>query len=596
MDIKERLACLREEMKFRNIDVYVVPTSDFHQTETVGNYFKAREFMSGFNGSEGNLVVTLDEAALWVDGRYFLQAAKQLEGSSIKKMEMGELGVPTIENYISEKTPQGGTVGFDGRVVNTHFAEEIAAAALTKEGKIYCEEDLVDLVWQDRPALPKDKAWLVTEEFSGQSSREKIEKLQEYLVEKDCDMQILSTLDDIAWLTNMRGNDVEFFPVVLAYMVVTTKEKYLFVDSSKLGEDLLSQFEADGVEIREYDEIYDFVKTINVERVLVNLNTLNFKIYSNIPLAVEIVDEFSPTQLWKACKNPVELENDKNVHIRDGVAQTKFIYWLKNAVKTEEVTEVSAAEKLFEFRKQQDRFIENSFETIAGYEKNAAFVHYHATEEDHAKLAPKGFLLVDSGGHYKDGSTDTTRTIVLGEVSDKQKLHYTTVLRGMIRLSMAKFLQGCNGINLDVLCRGMMWEMGLDYKHGTGHGIGYISTIHEEPNGFRWRKVAGINDSAPLQEGMITSNEPGLYLEGEYGIRIENELLTVKDVANEYGQFMSFETLTYVPIDKEAIDKSLMTQYEIAWLDEYHQKVYEKISPFLDDDEKAWLREATLPL
>lgn len=596
MDVKQRLEALRREMRARNVDVYLIPTSDFHQTETVGNYFKAREFMSGFTGSEGNLVVTLSEAALWVDGRYFLQAAKELKGSTIVKMEMGEPGVPTIDKYIEDNLPVGGTVGFDGRVVNTHFAEVIADVTLSKEGKIYCEEDLVDLVWHDRPALPQDKAWLVTEEFSGQSSREKIEKLQGYLIEKDCDMQILSTLDDIAWLTNMRGNDVEFFPVVLAYMVVTTKEKYLFTDYSKLGDDLLAQFEADGVEFREYDEIYDFVKNINVERVLVNLNTLNFKIYSNIPEAVEVVDEFSPTQLWKACKNPVELVNIKNVHIRDGVAQTKFIYWLKNAVKNEEITEISAAEKLLEFRKEQENFIENSFETIAGYEKNGAFIHYHATALDHATLKPKGFLLVDSGGHYKDGSTDTTRTIVLGDVSNQQKLHYTTVLRGMIRLSMARFLKGCNGINLDILCRGIMWELGLDYKHGTGHGVGYISTIHEEPNGFRWRKVEGINDSAPLQAGMITSNEPGLYLEGEYGIRIENELLTAEDISNEYGQFMNFETLTLVPIDKEAIDKSLMTQYEIRWLNDYHEKVYQNISPFLNDEEKTWLREATMPL
>ena len=593
MTINERLKALRALMKERNIDIYVVPTSDFHQTETVGSYFRAREFMSGFTGSEGTLVVTLDEAALWVDGRYFLQAAKQLEGSEIIKMEMGEPGVLTIPQYIYKNLPKEGVVGFDGRVVNTHFAMALAEEALIKSGSVYCEEDLVGMVWEDRPELPKDKAWFLEEEFSGEKSSDKIAKLQQYIEEKDCDMQILSTLDDIAWLTNMRGNDVEFFPVVLAYMVVTTREKYLFMDTSKLDDKLKDEFDEIGLELREYDEIYDFAREINVERVLVNLNTLNYKIFSNIRPEVEVVDDLSPTQLWKACKNPVELENNKRAHIRDSVAQTKFIYWLKNAVKTQELTEISAAEKLLEFREAQERFIEPSFETIAGYEKNAAFVHYHATENDYAKLEAKGFLLVDSGAHYSDGSTDTTRTIVLGPISDKQKDHYTAVLRGMIRLSKAKFLYGCTGMNLDILCRGIMWDLNLDYKHGTGHGVGYISTIHEESNGFRWRKVEGINDGAVLEEGMVTSNEPGLYLEGEYGIRIENEIVVKKDVANEFGQFMSFDTITFVPIDTEAINKELMCDDEIEWLNNYHKNVYDKIEKYLEDDERAWLKEAT---
>lgn len=592
--IKKRLEALRKLMSERNIDIYMVPTSDFHQTEAVGSYFKAREFMSGFTGSEGILVVTMDEAALWVDGRYFIQAEKQLKGSTITKMEMDQPGVPTIEEYIVERIPYEGVLGFDGRVVNAHLAMALDEAVLDKMATIACEEDLVGMIWEDRPSLPTGEAWLLTEERCGESSASKIEKLQTYLEENNCDMQILSTLDDIAWLTNMRGSDVENFPVVLAFMVVTPIEKILFMDENKLSGELAAQFEKDGIEIRPYEGIYEFVAGVNnIETVLVNLNTLNYKIYSNIHPDIEIIDDFSPTQLWKACKNEVELENTRNAHIKDCVAQTKFIYWLKQNVAKGGITEISAAEKLLQLRQEQEGFIDLSFETISAYMANAAAAHYHPTADDCAELKPEGFYLVDSGGHYCDGSTDTTRTIVLGPVTDQMKLHFTAILRGMIRLSKAKFLYGCNGRNLDILCRGVIWDMGLNYRHGTGHGVGHLSTIHEEPNGFRWKEVEGINDGAILEVGMVTSNEPALYFEGEYGIRTENEIVVQKDFENEFGQFMKFETLTFVPIDREAIDKTLMTADEIQWLNEYHAEVYSKISPYLTAEEAMWLKEVT---
>lgn len=594
MEIQNRLRMLREEMAKRNMDAYIIPTSDFHETEYVGEHFKARAWMSNFSGSAGTLVVCQKSAGLWTDGRYFIQAAKELEGTGIDLMKMGEEGTPLMAQYIVEHMSEHGVLGFDGRVINTKLAEALQEKIKEKQGTIACEEDLVGLIWQDRPALPTDSAFSLDVKYCGESSSDKLSKLRKHMLEQQADVHIVASLDDIAWYLNMRGNDIACYPVVLSYLMVTQEGASLFVDETKLDEILRSQFAQDHVEILPYDGIYDAVKQIKGDAVvMLDKASVNFKITSSLPETVTIKSCKNPSQLWKAIKNEVELENNRKAHIKDGVAVTNFMYWLKHNIGKTRITEVSAADYLEECRKAQENFIEISFDTISAYNENAAMMHYHATGDDCAELKPEGFLLVDSGGQYLEGTTDITRTFVLGPISDAMRHHFTAVLRGMMNLSRAQFLYGCNGINLDILARQPMWCEDLDYKCGTGHGVGFVLNVHEGPNGFRWKRVAERSDSGTLEEGMVTTIEPGVYLEGEYGIRTENELITRKAVKNEYGQFMSFETITFAPIDLDGIDPEELSKDEKAWLNNYHKQVYEKLSPYLEEPVKEWLKDYT---
>lgn len=589
----EKLKALRELMEERNMDAYIVPTSDFHETEYAGDHFKSRIFMSGFTGSAGTLVVCKDCAAVWADGRYFIQAAKELEGSTIDLMKMAVVGTPTILEYLQKNMNNNTNLGFDGRVMNTRLATSFVNGLKDKNISIACDEDLVGMIWKDRPALPQGKAWELDVKYCGKSSKDKLHDIKEELKKNDCQMQIMTTLDDVAWTFNLRGDDFPCFPVTLAYAIITLDETYLFLDESKLDNTLKTTFKENKVFVKGYDEIYEFVKTIKATKVMLDTTTLNFKIKSNLPEQVQILDQKSPTQLWKACKNAVEQENNKKAHIKDAVAMTKFMYWLKRSIGHMEMSEVSVADKLLEFRKEQEGFIETSFDTISAYNANAAMMHYHAVPETCATLKPEGLLLVDSGGQYYEGTTDITRTYALGPISEEIRTHYTTVLRSVIALSKAKFLYGCIGMNLDILARGPIWDLDIDYRCGTGHGVGFVLNVHEAPNGFRWKIVPERNDSGVLEEGMTTSNEPGIYIEGSHGIRIENEIVVCKGEENEYGQFMHFETITFVPIDLDAIDPGMLTAYEKQWLNEYHKQVFEKISPYLNEEEKAWLKTYT---
>lgn len=594
MEIQNRLRMLREEMVKRNMDAYIIPTSDFHETEYVGEHFKARAWMSNFSGSAGTLVVCQNSAGLWTDGRYFIQAAKELEGTGIDLMKMGEEGTPLMAQYIVEHMSEHGVLGFDGRVINTKLAEALQEKIKEKQGTIACEEDLVGLIWKDRPSLPTDSAFSLDVKYCGESSSDKLSKLRKHMLEQQADVHIVASLDDIAWYLNMRGNDIACYPVVLSYLMVTQEGASLFVDETKLDETLRSQFAQDHVETLPYDGIYDAVKQIKGDAVvMLDKASVNFKITSSLPETVTMKSCKNPSQLWKAIKNEVELENNRKAHIKDGVAVTNFMYWLKTSIGKTRITEVSAADYLEECRKAQENFIEISFDTISAYNENAAMMHYHATGEDCAELKPEGFLLVDSGGQYLEGTTDITRTFVLGSISDAMRHHFTAVLRGMMNLSRAQFLYGCNGINLDILARQPMWCEDLDYKCGTGHGVGFVLNVHEGPNGFRWKRVAERSDSGTLEEGMVTTIEPGVYLEGEYGIRTENELITRKAVKNEYGQFMSFETITFAPIDLDGIDPEELSKDEKAWLNNYHKQVYEKLSPYLEEPVKEWLKDYT---
>ena len=592
--IKQRIENIRDLMKEKNIYAYIVPSSDYHQSEYVGDYFKSREFMSGFTGSAGTLIISMDEAGLWTDGRYFIQAENELKDSGIKLFKMGEEGVPTIEEYLLEKLPKNSTLGFDGRVMSVKEGQSLANKLAFKGINIEYKYDLVNDIWEDRCSLPTEKAFLLGIEYSGESFSDKLSRIRAVMKAKKATTHILASLDDIAWLFNIRGRDVKSNPVVLSYAVISIDSVYLFIDKNKIGEDIRAELSKENVQIKGYEEVYEFIKKIEEnEVVLIDTSKVNYAIYSNIPSNVQKIEERNPSILFKSIKNEIELKNIRNSHIKDGVAFTKFMYWLKNNIGKIEITEISATQKLEEFRREQDKFIEPSFSTIAAYKDHAAMMHYSATEESNYKLEPRDLFLVDSGGQYFDGTTDITRTIALGPIPENVRKDFTNVVRGMIRLSKAKFLYGCRGYNLDILARGPLWEEGIDYKCGTGHGIGFVLNVHEGPNGFRWKVREDIDDTCILEEGMVTTNEPGVYVENSHGIRIENEIVVRKAEKNEYGQFMDFEVITFAPIDLDAIDESLILKDEKVYLNNYHKQVYDKISPYLNEEEKQWLKTYT---
>lgn len=591
--VVKRLEALRSLMEQRGIDIYVVPTSDFHESEYVGEYFKARKFITGFTGSAGTAVITKNQAGLWTDGRYFVQAKNQLRDSTVTLFPMGEENVPAVAEFVKENLPEKGCIGFDGRVVNGKAGEEYKKIADEKHGRLYVEEDLIDLIWEDRPPMSKEPFFVLEEKYSGKSTKEKLSEVRAKMEEEGGDVHILTSLYDIAWLLNVRGRDIDYVPVVLSYLVLTKEECIWFLQQEILTEDQRAYLGENKISVREYEEIYSYVPKIpGDKKVLLHLSEVNYRIVNSLNETVKIVDKENPTELMKSVKNKTEIENTIKAHVKDGVAFTKFMYWLKNSIGKEEITEISASDVLENFRRQQENFLDLSFDTISAYGANGAMMHYSATEETNALLKPEGFLLVDSGGHYLEGTTDITRTMALGPITEDMRIHFTTVLCSNLNLAAAKFLYGCTGRNLDILSRGPLWKLGIDYKCGTGHGVGYVLNVHEGPNSFRWQKREGVPE-AVLEEGMITTDEPGVYLEGAYGIRTENELLCKKGIKNEYGQFMEFETITYAPIDLDAVDPNLMTEEQREILNEYHKKVYEVLSPYMSQEENKWLREYT---
>ena len=592
MTVRERIAALREKMQDRKIDAYLVPTDDFHASEYVGEYFKCRKYITGFTGSAGTAVILQDMAGLWTDGRYFIQAAAQLEGTGVELFKMGEPGVPTVHEFLEEKLGDGMCLGFDGRTVNAKEAVELEKILGKKGAFLSVDYDLIGEVWDDRPALSCEPVMELDVKWAGESRADKCARIRKAMEEKGADAFVLTSLDDIAWLLNIRGGDVHCCPVVLSYLVMTKTEIRLFANEKAFPAEVQTALLKDGVTLLPYDDIYAYVKTFTKEMtVLLCKKKVNSRLVSNIPEGVAVLDEENLTLLPKAVKNPVEVENERIAHIKDGVALTKFIYWLKRNVGKIPVTELSAEEKLYSFRMQQENFIDNSFDPIISYGVHAAINHYSATPDTDIAIEPGNFVLADTGGHYYEGTTDTTRTIVMGTVNDEQKRYFTAVLRGMLNLGNAKFRYGCTGVNLDYLARGPLWELGKDFNHGTGHGVGYLLNVHEGPNSFRWKVIPGNN--AVLEEGMITSDEPGYYVENEYGIRHENMIVCKKAEKTEFGQYMCFEFLTMVPFDLDAVVPEQMTARERELLNAYHAQVYEKISPYLNEEEKEWLKDAT---
>lgn len=592
--IPERLKRLREEMQSRGISIYIVPTSDFHESEYVGSYFKARQYVTGFTGSAGTAVITMTEAGLWTDGRYFVQAEEQLKDTTVTLYKMGEENVPSVMEFVESKLKKGQVIGFDGRVVNGTWGEALFKLAEEKEGKLHVTEDLVDLIWENRPMLPKNPVTIFSEQYVGLSTKDKLAKLRDEMKKKGANVHLLTCLYDICWLLNVRGNDIAYVPVVLSYLAVLEEKCIWFVQKEVVTEELKDYLAKNQIEVQEYEAFYDYVESLNdTAVVLMDKSIANYRVCNCVPANVKVKNQVDPTVRMRAIKNEIEVKNTRNAHVKDAVAMCKFMYWLKQTIGKETLTEISISDKLEEFRKAQEGFIELSFSTICGYAAHGAIVHYEATKESDVEVKPEGLLLIDSGGHYMEGTTDITRAFAMGALTEEMKEDYTRTLRSNLNLANAKFLYGCTGQNLDILAREPFWEVEKDFKHGTGHGVGYILNVHEGPNGFRWRAVPERSDAGVLEEGMITTDEPGIYIEGKYGIRLENELVCRKANKNEYGQFMEFETITYVPFELEAIVKDQMTKTEVKRLNDYHKMVYSVVSPYLSEEERNWLERAT---
>ncbi len=594
--IQERLKKLRFLMEENGVQAYIIPSTDPHQSEYVPAFWRRREWISGFTGSAGDIVVTMDAAGLWTDSRYFLQAEQQLKGSGITLFKLGVSGTPSISSWISDQLFQGDRVGVDARLfTNAEFTS--MAEAWNRNGieLVSLHENLVDRIWEGRPGVPSTPIRAHSIEFSGESVADKLEKVRRELRSRHVNAHVVTMLDAVAWLFNIRGDDVEYNPVVIAYAIVTIDSAMLFVHGNKITDELRAHL--DGlVELHEYDAFAEALGKLSNgrHRVLLDSGSVSRWVTEQLEGNCEVEMGTSPITLLKAVKNDVELKGFRNAHIRDGVAMVRFLCWLEKAVPAGGVTELSAAEKLAGFRVENEYFSGLSFETISSYGPHGAIIHYGPTPETDAALKPEGIYLVDSGGQYLDGTTDITRTISLGNATKKQKELFTRVLKGHIDLAMCRFPAGTVGKQLDTVARLPLWEAGLNYGHGTGHGVGSYLNVHEGPHAISYYRCIGV----PLMPGMVTSNEPGFYLEGEFGIRIENLVYVVPDEESQNGEiaFNRFENLTVCPIDTKLVELSLLTEAERDYLNRYHRFVFDTLAPFLSGEELEWLKSATRAL
>ncbi len=596
MTERNEIATLRGAMEQADITWYLVPTSDFHGSEYVDGFFKVRRWLTGFTGSAGTALVGPGGAWLWTDGRYFVQAEAQLEGSGVTLMKIREPGVPTIEEFLAEHLKEGDVLGFDGRVVSCREAEKLKAVTDEAGAVMAVAQDLAEEVWKDRPALSRGAARLMPEELAGESRAHKLARLREEMKKAGVQVHLIPTLDDIAWLFNVRGSDVHCNPVVLSYAAVEEEHAYLFVQDGVFGAAEQAALEADGVQLRPYDSFYEYISALpETAGVWYDPARANAAMVMRLKAGMNVAAQPGPVTAWKAAKNEVEMDGIRRAHEKDGVAMTKFLCWFDRNVGKIPMTEISVSDHLESLRRAQEGCLDLSFDTISAYGPNAAMPHYSATPEHDAVIEPKGFYLVDSGAQFAEGTTDITRTVACGPLTEEEKLHYTLVLQGHIRLAMARFPQGVRGENLDVLARGPLWEHGLTYNHGTGHGVGHVLNVHEGPQRISWQITPGL-ESAPLTVGMLTSDEPGYYEAGSHGIRTENLMLCVADRETEYGPFLKFETVTLCPIDLRPVVPGILKADEVAWLNEYHERVRRVIGPQLEPDERAWLEEAARPL
>lgn len=589
--MRQQLAALRREMKAEGIDAYIIPTTDFHGSEYVNEYFKCREFVSGFTGSAGTLLVTADWAGLWTDGRYFLQAEEQLHGTGIDLMKERETGIPTIDEFLKSKLPKGSCLGFDGRVVSCKEAE-----GYESRFKVRWDVDLADRIWRERPEIRPSQIYDIPLSVTGEGAASKLTRLRRAIDEKGADMHLMTSLEEIAWLYNLRGNDVKHTPVFFAFALIEPEGERLYVlDESFAGsaDKKAAVRLPETTEVLPYFRIFDDLKNLPEGKLLLNREKVSYAMTKRLPDTVEIIDDANPAELMKAIKNRTEISCTKEAHIRDGAAVVEFIYWIKKTMEqgaagrtgnNGELTEVDAADYLMKCRRRQNGFLGLSFSTISAYGSNGAIVHYDPSPKNCSHIKPEGFILVDSGGQYEDGTTDITRTIALGTLSQTMKEHYTLVLKSHIALAAACFAEGTTGAELDGIARAPLAAAGLNYNHGTGHGVGHLLSVHEGPCTISLRGIDCL-----IAEGMITSDEPGLYLAGEYGIRLENEILCVK---GEEGM-LKFEPITWCPWEREAILPEMLTEQERKWLNGYHSMVYEKLAPLLNEETTDWLRIQT---
>ncbi len=588
--INERIKKLRNLMNSKGIAAYIIPTFDPHQSEYIADYYKTREWISAFTGSAGVALVTKDKALLWADGRYFIQAEKQIADSEFELMKMGIPGYPTYQEWLRDNLNEGDIIGFDGKTYSQSGVENLEKVLERKNIKLENKYDFITEIWDNRPAMPMSEVFVHDVKYAGLTASEKIEQVRDMLKEKDATHTLIGSLDDIAWLYNIRGNDINNSPVNLAYASVSLDEAYVFINPKKINNEVRKHFEDNNIILKDYDETDKYVETLENTTVYLDKSMINSWLFSSISPSVEIINGLNLTTTLKGMKNPVEIKNQKNAYVKDCVALVNFMYWLDENVGKMEITEVSAADKLYEFRKEQELFVDASFTTIAGYKENAAMMHYSAEEGvSNYKLEKERMLLVDSGGNYLDGTTDITRTIVLGDISQEEKDDFTLTLKGHINLISARFLQGTTGSQLDVLARYPLWQQGLDYKCGTGHGVGFFLNVHEGPHSISPRP-----NFVALEKGMIVTVEPGVYKDGKHGIRIENDAVVAEDIKTEFGgQFYKFEMLSYCPIDLEAVNKELLLDSEIEWLNDYHKKTYETLAPHLGEAQREWLKEET---
>ncbi|MDD2511898.1 MAG: aminopeptidase P family protein [Proteiniphilum sp.] len=589
-EIPERLAAMRRFMEEKNLDAFIIPTTDAHLSEYPPQHWESRKWISGFTGSAGTAVVTKEKAGVWTDSRYFLQAAEELKDTGFDLYKAGQPGTPDLTAWIIEQTGKGGRVGIDGLVYAASDALALKKSLEAKAIQLEPSHDPFAEIRADRPAIPTNKVFTLPVEIAGESVTDKIRRINDELKKADADGILIVTLDAVAWTFNLRGNDVEYNPVAVAYAYVSEKETVLFISPEKLTDAITEAYLEQGIRITGYDEIFAYVSRLpENSSVCITGNKINYKLLQSIPGHCRIVDIPSPVDLMKSVKNETELNGFRNAMIKDGVALVKFYMWLEKAVPAGEVTEVTVEEKLREYRSAQDLYVGESFATIAGYASNGAVIHYHASAESCLQVQPEGLLLIDSGAQYRDGTTDITRTVALGQLTKQMKKDYTHVLKGHIALATAIFPEGTRGSQLDILARKPLWDQHLTYWHGTGHGVGHFLNVHEGPQNIRLEENPTV-----LRPGMVTSNEPGLYRAGQYGIRIENLIVTQGHATTEeFGTFFDFETITLCPIDTRPIAKKLLTKKERKWLNRYHQMVYDRLKEHLNKEEKAWLKDKT---
>ncbi len=584
----EKLASIRQGMKEKGVDAYIIPSSDPHISEYLPDRFKCIAWTSGFTGSAGTLVITQDFAGLWTDSRYFVQATEQLAGTGFELVKLQVQGKAEYATWLANQLSKGQVVGFDGNLAAVAVAQAVQDELLPLGIQVDGHVDLLSAVWQDRPALPAAPAYLLDVETTGQSTADKLAAIRAKLAAKRVKSHFVSSLDDLAWILNIRGNDVKCNPVVLGFLYLDAEQCTLYIQSGKLDEAAISSLKAAGVSVAPYEEAFTAIRNVATENILLDPKRTCFAIFDAVPDAVTIVEDINPSTQLKAVKNKTELAHTRNAMRKDGVALTKFFKWLEENVASGSLSEISIADKLQGFRAAQEDFVDISFDTIAGYLEHGALPHYKATEESNATLKASGLLLVDSGGQYRDGTTDITRVVSLGNIKAEEQVDYTLVLKGTIEGSTTVFPKGTRGYQIDAMTRRPLWDMFRNYGHGTGHGVGFFLNVHEGPHVF--------NPSArdiPVEEGMITSIEPGLYREGKYGIRIENLVHSKSIEKNYFGEFMDFETLTICYIATDLVDKSLLDDKHIDWLNNYNAWVFEQLSPSLDEAETAWLAEKT---